>query len=167
MDVDTGLTEDIALTEQATRPQRFHDTLIHKLGTVTAPAVLTTAATEDVAFHETFIQVDIGSTGLEDSSITVHQTPSGTEISFESTASDRTKLTTTVKASTYGTTIHIDGNTINVTVDDITATKDITCHFYVIGTLVVQLLDIFILRFRLGSRILIAITDPAVIDVNL
>ena len=144
MDVDAGLTKDITLTEQATRLQRSHQVFIHIHGTVATPAVLTTASSEDVALYETFIQVDIGSTGLEDGSIAVHQSPS--ETGSEGTASDRTELTTTVQASTYGTTVHIDGNAVHVTIDDITATEYITCHGDVIGLLVVQFLYIFILR---------------------
>ena len=71
MDVDTSLTEDIALTEQAIRFQRLHHILIHIHGTIATPAVLTTTATEDVAQYLTTVHGNLRCASPEYSGITV------------------------------------------------------------------------------------------------
>ena len=122
MNVDVGLSVDEALTLHV---ERSNKSWIHIHGTITAPAVLTATTSEDVTFHETAKHIDIGSTGPEDVSILILQSTSVTA-TLHGTTSDRTNLTATIKAATYSTAIHIDSGAVNVTVNYVTATKDVS-----------------------------------------
>ena len=127
VDIDASLTEHIALTEQAFGLQVFHRERIHILGAVAAPAVLATTAAKDVAQHMAVVHVHLGAACPEDGDVAVFHTPAKTGgEGTEGSASDRSHLAATEEAAAYLTAIHIDDGVINITVDDIAATEDIS-----------------------------------------
>ena len=76
--------------------------------------------------------------------ITIGKATSGTRL--HRAASDRTELTTAIKAATYRTAIHGDIGAVYEAVDDITTTKGITCQLDSIRRIVVQFWYIFVVR---------------------
>ena len=161
MDVHMGLSEDEALTLHV---ERSNKSRIHIHRTITAPAILTATTTEDVAFHLSVKHIDVCCTCFEDVSILILQSTCVTA-TLHGATSDRTNLTATIEASTYGTAIHVDGGAVNVTVSYITATKDISGEFQVTRLLVVEFLDVGPIRL-IGLIGLIPIPDITVVDSN-
>ena len=88
-------------------------------------------------------QLYVGRTTLVDMGITIGKATSGR---LHRAASDRTELTATIKATTYGTAIHGNVGIVHKAVDDVAATEGITSQLDSIRSLVVQFLDVFVLR---------------------
>ena len=164
IDVDLGLTEDVAFAEQAVSSQGCHHLLVHIQGTVTAPAVLTSATAKDVALHMSVIHLNLRLTWSEDAHVAAFYTGCRGEATTRRTGSDGTQLAATVEAAANGTAVHGDVGFVHITVYHITATKGVTGLLNGVRLLIVQFLYIFIDGGARCGGILVAVSDITIID---
>ena len=104
-------------------------------------------------------------TCLVDGSLTILDTTIGDGGAvLHRTTSDRTKLTATIEAATYNTSIHSDVGIVDVAVNHISATEGITCQLDSIRSLVVQFRYVFVCRNTCSRDVLVAITNITIVN---
>ena len=163
VDLHLGLAEDVSLTLPV---QLVHEFLVHELPAVAAPAVLASAATEDVTHDKAVEHLDVGLACLEDAGAVVHDAVGIVRSGFgklEGAATDGAYLAATIETAAHGAAIHIDIGVVNVAVHHIAATEDVAGKLQVIGFRIVQLRHIVVYGFCVGAGVLGAVAHIAVV----